>query len=108
LPSCATGAVRGDCLGQGKAAEGRASHLLEREEVGSVLRVIEGERCGLVQRHGAGVGLAVRAVALVNLQSFELVLVLSHRTCVGRRAVCVQRCVSKRAADYVRDYRYST
>ena len=61
------------------------AHLLEREQVRSVGGVIEDVRRGLVERHGAGVGLAVRGVALVDLDRLELVLVLGHSR--GERAV---------------------
>ena len=85
LPSCAVAGASGEAAGGAGETGMVLAHLLEREQVRSVGGVIEDVRRGLVERHGAGVGLAVRGVALVDLDRLELVLVLGHSR--GERAV---------------------
>ena len=47
--------------------------LLQSEEAGAVIRILEGVGGGLINRHGAGVGAGGRFLAGVNLQGFETV-----------------------------------
>ena len=76
LPSCGQPHAQAQAGCRRSPALGEQAHLLETKEVCTVLGVIERVACGLVERDGARVGLAVGRVALVDLKGLELVLVL--------------------------------